>query len=110
MKRFRWMCGTEGNCKVDKFQYVEQLENFQFVGASPCRQTRKLALTRCRGVRRMHLRTNAPACVRAPGSHLRLICAWLIARAKFLAICSRMIYTKYKAYFLLRKTIWFFEI
>ena len=64
------MCGTEGNCKVDKFQYVEQLENFQFVGASPCRQTRKLALTRCRGVRRMHLRSNAPACVQAPGSHL----------------------------------------
>ena len=60
------MCGTEGNCKVDKFQYVEQLENFQFVGASPCRQTRKLALTRCRGVRRivhclnMLLRVQAP--------------------------------------------------
>jgi hypothetical protein len=39
-------------------------------------------LAHCRGVRRMHLRTNAPACVRAPGSHLRLICAWLIATRK----------------------------
>ena len=41
-------------------------------------------LAHCRGVRRMHLRTNAPACVRAPGSHLRLICAWLIAMRKLL--------------------------
>ena len=39
-------------------------------------------LAHCRGVRRMHLRSNAPACVRAPGSHLRFICAWLIATRK----------------------------
>jgi len=44
--------------------------------------THKLALVHCRGIRRMHLRTKAPACVRAPGSHLRLICAWLIAARK----------------------------
>ena len=44
--------------------------------------THKLALVRCRGVRRIHLRTNAPVCVRAPDSHLRLICAWLIATRK----------------------------
>ena len=30
----------------------------------------------------MHLRSKAPACVRALGSHLRLICAWLIATRK----------------------------
>ena len=39
-------------------------------------------LAHCRGVRRMRLRSNAPACVRAPGSHLRLICAWLIVTRK----------------------------
>jgi hypothetical protein len=43
-------------------------------------------LAHCRGVRRMHLRTNVPACVRAPGSHLRLICAWLIATRKLSVI------------------------
>ena len=56
-------------------------------GVSPCRHTRKLALTRCRGVRRMHLRSNAPACVQAPGSHLQFICAWLIAARK-ISVCQ----------------------
>ena len=41
------------------------------------------ATSSCRGVRRMHLHSNAPACVRAPSSHLRLICAWLIATRTF---------------------------
>ena len=36
-------------------------------------------LAHCRGIRRMHLRSNAPACVRAPGSHIRFICVWLFA-------------------------------
>ena len=45
--------------------------------------THKLALVRCRGVRRMHLRSNMPDHVQAPDSHIRLICAWLIARANF---------------------------
>ena len=44
--------------------------------------THKLALVRCRGVRRMHLRTNVTAGCSHTGMHIRLICAWLIATRK----------------------------
>lgn len=33
----------------------------QLVGVSPCRQTHKLALVRCRGICRMHLNLNMSA-------------------------------------------------
>jgi len=64
----------------------EDAVNIGFHKLSPCRQVRKLMLTHCRGIRRMHLRTNVSACVRAPGSHIWLICAWLIATRK-IPIC-----------------------
>jgi hypothetical protein len=60
-------------------------------------------LAHCRGVRRMHLRTNAPACVRAPGSHLRLICAWLIAMRK-LSVCTFFYHSLGEPWAALRKT------
>ena len=71
-----------GSKKTDS----EDAVNIGFHKHSPCRQVRKLMLTHCRGIRRMHLRTNVSACVRAPGSHIRLICAWLIATRQLL-IC-----------------------
>ena len=38
-------------------------------------------LAHCRGIRRIHLRSNMSTRVQAPGRHIRLICAWLITRA-----------------------------
>ena len=52
-------------------------------------------LAHCRGVRRMHLRSNAPACVRAPGSHIRFICAWLIATRKLSVLWRQLMQLKY---------------
>ena len=43
-------------------------KNFQFHELSPCRQTHKLALVRCRGIRRIHLNSNMSAREQAPGS------------------------------------------
>ena len=48
----------------------------------PCRQTYQLTLVRCRGVRRMHLRTNVPARVRAPGSQFGSSAHGSLLRAK----------------------------
>ena len=52
----------------------------KFIVAMPTDSQDKLA--HCRGIRRMHLRSNAPACEQAPDSHIRFICAWLIATRK----------------------------
>jgi len=48
---------------------VVRIEGFFCIdrqGDLPCRQTRKLALTRCRGVRRMHLKQNVSGWEQAP--------------------------------------------
>ncbi len=45
--------------------------------------THKLALVRCRDVRRMHLRTNVPARVQAPGSQFGSSAHGSLLRAKF---------------------------
>ncbi len=42
------------------------MPKFQLAGVSPCRQTHNLALAHCRGIRRMHLNWNVPACEQAP--------------------------------------------
>ena len=41
--------------------------NFQIVGVFAMPTDSQAELARCRGVRRMHLRTNIPARVQAPG-------------------------------------------
>ena len=56
---------------------------FQLVGVSPCRQVRKLALTHCRGVRRMHLNSNMSDCEQAPISQFGSSAHGSILRAKF---------------------------
>lgn len=60
-----------------------EVDNFQLVGVSPCRQTRKLALTRCRGVRRMHLNSNMSACEQAPVSQFGSSAHGSLLRANF---------------------------
>ena len=46
--------------------------------------THKLVLVRCRGVRRMHLRSNATACVQAPDEqYLDTVQHGSLLRAKF---------------------------
>ena len=49
---------------------------------SPCRQIRKLALTHCRGVRRMHLNSNMSACEQAPVSQFGSSAHGSLLRAK----------------------------
>ncbi len=46
----------------------EDAVNTSFHKHSPCRQVRKLTLTHCRGIRRMHLNSNVSACEQAPVS------------------------------------------
>ena len=53
------------------------------VGVSPCRQTRNLALTRCRGIRRMHLNSNMFACEQAPSHQFGSFAHGSLLRANF---------------------------
>ena len=68
---------------VDVKARLEEDKNFQLVGVSPCRQTHKLPLVRCRGVRRMHLNSNMSDCEQAPISQFGSSAQGSLLRAKF---------------------------
>lgn len=61
---------------------AEQLNIFKFQfcleWAMP---TTSQQVARCRGIRRIQVNTNMPACEQAHGRHIVFICAWLIAHA-----------------------------
>ncbi len=67
-----------------KLQKQKEKDNFQLAGVSPCRQTHKLALVRCRGVRRIVHCLNMLLRVQAPDEqYLATVQHGSLLRAKF---------------------------